>query len=102
MNTNKRVFAFEVLRPFILLTTNEIWMSGAINGSPSIDDLAETGGELLISCVSGCPEGISSNRWNSIIVKMRYARWLMLMLQSMVSISALNNGSLLKVCLPLR
>jgi hypothetical protein len=79
MNTNNGMNALNVLWSLLGVVTVQVGMGRAVNSLPAIDDLAKLWGELLICSVARCPEGISTDRWYSIIVEMCDTRWLLLM-----------------------
>jgi hypothetical protein len=79
MDAHKWMFTFNILRTSFRVVAVEVRMSGAVNGCPAVDDLAERRGELLVSGVSAGPKGITPNGWNRIIMKVGHAGWLPLM-----------------------
>lgn len=70
MNADQWVLTLHVPRPGLRVATLQIRVSRSIDGGLAINELAKLGRELLVCCVSACPERISSYSWNGVIVEM--------------------------------
>lgn len=69
---------------------NELWtgiwvvavkvgVCAAVNGLLSVNDFAEIRAELLICCISRGPKSVTTDAWDSVVVKMSDACWVKLM-----------------------